>query len=126
MMLSILTQLAIIQLISYAIINDRIGHLCEIFVLCHCSWVSVFIVLGKFFCNLWCGLHVFMDINYPVLVYGRCCLCAINLIDLLGKLCDSCWVSVFQLVFIFIFKCVALSAVLNGVLLCDHWVPRCH
>ena len=126
MMLSILTQLAIIQLISYAIINDRIGHLCEIFVLCHCSWVSVLIVLGKFFYNLWCGLHVFTDINYPVLVYGRCCLCAINLIDLLGKLCDSCWVFVFQLVFIFIFKCVALSAVLNGVLLCDHWGPRCH
>ena len=69
-MLGILTQLAIIQLFSCAIINDHIGHLCEIVVLCHCYWVSDFIFLGTFVYQLWCGLHLFMDINYPVLVYG--------------------------------------------------------
>ena len=32
----------------------------------------------------------------------------------MGKLCDSCWVSMFKLLWIVIFQCVPLSDVLNG------------
>ena len=35
-------------------------------------------------------------------------------------------VSVFQLVFIVVFNCVPLYAVLKGVFVCDHWCRSCH
>ena len=62
-MLGMLNHLEIIQLFSYVIINDRIGHICEIVVLCHFSWVSYFIFIETVVYHLWCGLHLYMDIH---------------------------------------------------------------
>ena len=82
--------------------------------LCHCYWVSDNIVLETFVYQLRCGIHLFMHIHQSVFVSGCCCFCAIDLIDLLRKLCYSGWVSVFQLLLIVIFHRVPLSAFLNG------------
>ena len=121
-----INQLAIIQLFSHVIINDLVGHFGEIVMLCHCYWVSDNIVLETFVYQLRCGIHLFMHIHQSVFVSGCCCFCAIDLIDLLRKLCYSGWVSVFQFLLFIIFHCVSLSGVLNGVLPQDHWYPRCH
>ena len=121
-----LTQLAIIQLFSCVIINVLIWHLCWIFVLCRCFWELAFVVLEIVVYPLWCCLHLFIDIYQPVLVPGWCCFCDIHMIALLCQLVDSCRLPVFQRVKILMFNCVPLSAVLNGVFLCDHWCPRCH
>ena len=119
-MLGMINQLAIIQLFSHVIINDLVGHFGEIVMLCHCYWVSDNIVLETFVYQLRCGIHLFMHIHYPVLVSGRCCCCAIYLIDILGSFSFSGWVSVFQLLLFVIFNCVPLSDVLNEVLLWYH------
>ena len=115
-MLGMLTQLAIIQIFSCVVINYGIVHICEIVVLCK-FWVLDYISLDTVVYHMWCGLHLFMYIHLLVLVSGHCCFCSPNLMDILVKLCDSCWVSVFKLLFIFIFNCVPLSNVLNGFLL---------
>ena len=116
-MLGMLTQLKIIQICYCVIMNDCIGDIYEIVVLCHCSCVADLIFLETVFYHLCCGLQFVMDINYSVLVSGCCCCCAINLIDNLEKFCNSCWVSVFQVLLIFIFNCVPLYVVFSGVLL---------
>ena len=69
-MFGMLTQLEIIQLFSRVIINDHIGHFCEIVVMYHCYWVSDHIFLETVVYQLRCGLHLVMHIHYPLLVYG--------------------------------------------------------
>ena len=72
-MVGILTQLAMIKFLSRVIINDHVGHFGEIIVLCHLSWVSYNIVMETVVYQLRYGLHLFMYIHYPLLVFVCCC-----------------------------------------------------
>ena len=115
MISGMITKLAIIQLFSGVIINDCISHMCWNVVLCNCLWEFACTVLEPVVYHLWFCPHLLMDIHWPLLVPSLYWCCALNLIDLLCQLGDSCRVTVFQRVLIVMFNCVTMYYVLNGV-----------